>query len=221
MREISSEETVKFVGAGGITTASDAEGNITITGPSLAGLATETYVTTRGYITSSALTGLATESYVTSRGYITGLSYNDLTDKPNLAGTYSWSIAADDSTQVEISAGNLVKIVGTNGITTTSTADGLITISGVTQDRLTSNARSAVLNANGTFSLPTLTAVPSTPQAGQMALADGVSWDPIAQNNGAPYMVIYTGSAWIGMGSSGVTMDEVYMAILELGAAGV
>ena len=215
MREISSEETVKFVGAGGITTASDSEGNITITGPSLTGLATETYVTTRGYITSSALTGLATESYVTSRGYITGLSYNDLSDKPNLAGTYSWSIAADDSTQVEISAGNLVKIVGTNGITTTSTADGLITISGITQDRLTSNARSAVLNSNGTFSLPTLTAVPSTPQAGQMALADGVSWDPIAQNNGAPYMVIYTGSAWIGMG--GVTVDQVYNMILEMG----
>ena len=214
MREISSEETVKFVGAGGITTASDAEGNITITGPSLAGLATETYVTTRGYITSSALTGLATESYVTSRGYITGLSYNDLTDKPNLAGTYSWSIAADDSTQVEISAGNLVKIVGTNGITTTSTADGLITISGVTQDRLTSNARSAVLNANGTFSLPTMTVAPTSPQAGQMALADGVSWDPIAQNNGAPYMVIYTGSAWIGMG--GVTVDQVYNMILEM-----
>jgi hypothetical protein len=86
---------------------------------------------------------------------------------------------------------------------------------------LTSNARSAVLNSNGTFSLPTLTAAPATPQAGQMALANGTSWDPIAQNNGAPYMVIYTGSAWIGMGSSGVTMDQVYMAILELGSAGV
>ena len=219
MREISSDETVKFVGAGGITTTIDAEGAITITGPSLAGLATETYVTTQGYITSSALTGLATESYVTSRGYITGLSYNDLTDKPNLAGTYSWSIAADDSTQVEISAGNLVKIVGTNGITTTSTADGLITISGVTQDRLTSNARSAVLNTNGTFSLPTMTSAPTSPQAGQMALANGTSWDPIAQNNGAPYMVIYTGTTWLGLGGtgSGVTVDQVYEMILEMG----
>jgi hypothetical protein len=256
LREISTDETVKFIGAGGVTTASDAEGNITITGPSLAGLATETYVntrgyitssaltglasetfvttqgyitssaltglatetyvTTRGYITSSALTGLATESYVTSRGYITGLSYNDLTDKPNLAGTYSWSIAADDSTQFEISAGNLVKINGAGGITTSSDADGNITITGAAQDRLTSNARSAVLNTNGTFSLPTLAAAPASPQAGQMALANGTSWDPIAQNNGAPYMVIYTGTAWIGMG--GVNMDQVYMAILELGS---
>jgi len=215
LREISTDETVKFVGAGGITTASDAEGNITITGPSLAGLATETYVTTRGYITSSALTGLATESYVTSRGYITGLSYNDLTDKPNLAGTYSWSIAADDSTQFEISAGNLVKIKGAGGITTSSDADGNITITGAASDRLTSNARSAVLNSNGTFSLPTMTAAPTSPQAGQMALANGTGWDPIAQGNGAPYMVIYTGTAWIGMG--GVTVDKVYEMILEMG----
>jgi hypothetical protein len=215
LREISTDETVKFVGASGITTASDAEGNITITGPSLAGLATETFVTTQGYITSSALTGLASESYVTSRGYITGLSYNDLTDKPNLAGTYSWSIAADDSTLREILANETVKFIGAGSITTASDAEGNITITGAAQDRLTSNARSAVLNSNGTFSLPTLTAEPATPQAGQMALANGTSWDPIAQNNGAPYMVIYTGSAWIGMG--GVTVDKVYEMILEMG----
>ena len=239
LREISNGESIKITGSTGITVTTDTEGNVTITGPSLAGLATETfvttrgyitssaltglatetYVTTRGYITSSALTGLATESYVTSRGYITGLSWNQLTDKPNLAGTYSFNVAADDSTLREISTDETVKFVGAGGITTASDAEGNITITGAAPDRLTSNARSAVLNANGTFSLPTMTAAPTSPQAGQMALADGVSWDPITQNNGAPYMVIYTGSAWIGMGSGGggVTMDEVYMAILELG----
>jgi hypothetical protein len=189
------EESIKFVGAGSITTASDADGNITITGPSLAGLATETFVTTQGYIT--------------------GLSYNDLTDKPNLAATYTWSIAADDSTQFEIAAGNLVKIKGAGGITTSSDADGNITITGAAPDRLTSNARSAVLNSNGTFSLPTMTVAPTSPQAGQMALANGTSWDPIAQNNGAPYMVIYTGASWMGLG--GVTVDQVYNMILEMG----
>ena len=130
MREISSDETVKFIGAGGITTASDAEGNITITGPNLSSYATQTYVTTQGYITSSALTGLATESYVTSRGYITGLSYNDLTDKPNLAGTYQFSVAADDSTQRVISTDEVIKFVGASGITTASDAEGNITITG-------------------------------------------------------------------------------------------
>jgi hypothetical protein len=162
------------------------------------------------------LTGYATESFVTSQGYITGLSWNQLTDKPNLAGTYSWSIAADDSTQLEISAGNLVKFKGSGNITTSSDADGNITITGATPDRLTSNARSAVLNSNGTFSLPTLTAAPAGPQAGQMALADGVSWNPLSQTGTSTYMVIYTGTGWLGLGG-GVTMDQVYSAILELG----
>jgi len=145
--------------------------------------------------------------------------YNNLINKPNLAGTYTWSIAADDSTLREILANESIKFIGAGNITTASDAEGNITITGAAQDRLTSNSRSAILNSNGTFSLPTLTAAPATPQAGQMALANGISWDPIAQGNGAPYMVIYTGTAWIGMGGGGggVTMDEVYMAILELG----
>jgi hypothetical protein len=144
------------------------------------------------------------------------LSYNDLINKPDLAATYTWSIAADDSTLREILANETVKFIGAGSITTASDAEGNITITGAAPDRLTSNARSAVLNANGTFSLPTLTAAPATPQAGQMALANGTSWDPIAQGNGAPYMVIYTGSAWIGMGG-GVTVDQVYNMILEMG----
>ena len=110
-----------------------------------------------------------------------------------------------------------IKIIGAGGVTTSSDADGNITITGAAQDRLTSNARSAVLNSNGTFSLPTLTATPSNPQAGQMALADGVSWDPINQGGTSPYMVIYTGTAWIGL-AGGVNMDQVYAAILEMGA---
>jgi hypothetical protein len=160
-------------------------------------------------------TGLATETFVTTRGYITGLSYNDLTDKPNLAGTYQFSVAADDSTQRLISTDEVIKFIGAGSITTASDAEGNITITGAAPDRLTSNARSAVLNSNGTFSLPTLAAEPASPQAGQMALANGVSWDPITQNNGAPYMVIYTGTAWIGMGG-GVTVDQVYDMILEM-----
>jgi hypothetical protein len=57
-------------------------------------------------------------------------SYNDLADKPNLAGTYTWSIAADDSTQLEIGTSNLVKIQGAGGITTALDADGNVTITG-------------------------------------------------------------------------------------------
>jgi hypothetical protein len=227
-RAISNNELIKFIGAGGITTASDAEGNITITGPSLTGLATETYVTTRGYITSSALTGLATESYVTSRGYITGLSYNDLTDKPNLAGTYSWSIAADDSTQLEISAGNLVKIVGTRGVTTTSNADGQITITG--PDLSTYATQSYVNVALSSAGITISATVP-------VGLSDGALW----YNSSNLELYVRYDNAWVAASSSSsadtdyndlinkptnvsqfandadyVSRDEVYAMILEL-----
>ena len=88
-----------------------------ITSSALTGLATETYVTTRGYITTSALTdyaltsavptnnnqlsngaayitsaalsGLASETYVTTRGYLTTVAYADVTNKPTLfSGSY-------------------------------------------------------------------------------------------------------------------------------------
>jgi hypothetical protein len=54
-RIISTGESIKFRGAGTVTTASDAEGNITITGAatSLTGYATESFVTSRGYLTST------------------------------------------------------------------------------------------------------------------------------------------------------------------------
>jgi len=112
LREIANGESIKITGAGGIAVTTDAEGNVTVTG------------------TPVSLAGYATETYVTSQGYITGLSFNDLTDKPNLAGTYSWSIAGDDSTLREISAGESVKFTGAGGITTASDAEGNITITG-------------------------------------------------------------------------------------------
>jgi hypothetical protein len=130
LREISNGETLRFQGATGITVTSDLEGKITITGPDLSSYATQSYVTSQGYITSSALLGYATESYVTTRGYLTSVSWNELTDKPNLAGTYSWSIAADDSTQIPVNADNTIKFLGGVGIDTTADANGNITITG-------------------------------------------------------------------------------------------
>jgi hypothetical protein len=70
--------------------------------------------------------------------------YEDLTNKPDvptdisdltdeqgrLAAGYSFSIAADDSTQRPISNNETVKISGTNGVTTSSDDEGNITISG-------------------------------------------------------------------------------------------
>jgi len=197
-------------------------------GESLETIATQSYVTTQGYITSSALTGLATESYVTSRGYITGLSWNQLTDKPNLAGTYSWSIAADDSTQLEISAGNLVKIVGAQGVTTTSNSDGQITITG---PDLSNYATQSYVNAALSSAGVTISAtVP-------VGLSDGALW----YNSSNLELYVRYDNAWVAASSSSsadtdyndlinkptnvsqfandadyVSRDEVYAMILEL-----
>ena len=84
---------------------------------------------------------------------------------------------------------------------------------------LTNDAGYTTFNANGTFSLPLLTAEPADLQLGQIALADGIQWDPLTQALGKPYLVLYTGTSWMALGGSGggVTMDEVYNAILEVG----
>jgi hypothetical protein len=256
MREISTDETVKFVGAGGITTSSDAEGAITITGPSLTGLATETFVTTQGYITSSALTGLATETYVNQAvtNLVDGapamldtlkelaLSLNndsnlaatlvtEINKKANIADLVL-TIAGDDSTEKTISLGEGIRLQGTGSITITTDLEGKVTINGAAPDlsayaltsavptnnnQLTNGAGyiTTAVNANGTFSLPILSAEPANLQAGQIALANGTSWDPLAKNDGKPYMAIYTGSAWIDIG--GLTRTDVYTQILELG----
>ncbi len=236
LREISAGESVKIIGSQGVSTSSDAEGNITITGPNLSSYALTSAIPTdnnqltngAGYITASSLTGLATESYVTTRGYLTTVSWNDLTDKPNLAGTYSWSIAADDSTQIEISAGNLVKVVGAQGITTTSNADGQITITGpdLTSYATQSYVNSALSNAG--------VIVSATAPVGQ---AEGKLW----YNSTDLELYVRYDNHWVAAAASFsgnyndltnkptnvsqftndagyVTMDQVYAAILELGS---
>jgi len=152
-----------------------------ITSAALSGLATETYVTTRGYLTTVAyadvtgkptlfsgsytdltdkpnipsLTGYATETFVTTRGYLTSvgtISYNDLTDKPNLASTYTFNVAADDSTLRTISSEETVKFIGANGITTSSDAEGAITITA--SSSLINGNLSVVLNTDGSMTFP-------------------------------------------------------------------
>lgn len=63
-RTIGTQETIKFIGAGGITTSSDAEGNITITQSDAAA----------GTLTGSTLASGVTSSSLTSVGTLTGLT---------------------------------------------------------------------------------------------------------------------------------------------------
>jgi len=82
-RLINNGNTVKFVGAGGVTTSSNADGTITITG-----------------------------------------------SQPIPTPPFEFFTAADDSTQRAISNGELIKFIGAGGVTTSSDADGNITITG-------------------------------------------------------------------------------------------
>lgn len=68
-----------------------------------------------------------------------GISYNDLSDLPNLGnlgggggggGDFELNVASDDSTIRRIFSGETLKFIGTGGITTSSDAEGHITISG-------------------------------------------------------------------------------------------
>lgn len=46
------------------------------------------------------------------------------------SASYSFTIAGDDSTQHEVASGNLVKFVGSGSVTTSASADGVVTITG-------------------------------------------------------------------------------------------
>jgi hypothetical protein len=57
--------------------------------------------------------------------------YNDLINTPDLsAQQFNLSVAADDSTTRSISSGDVIRFIGAGGVTTTSDADGTITITG-------------------------------------------------------------------------------------------
>lgn len=70
------------------------------------------------YVLNSSLSNYATVSYVN----------NALSTLP--IEQFSLNVAADDSTQRTISSGNLIKFIGAGGVTTSSNADGTITITG-------------------------------------------------------------------------------------------
>ena len=78
-----------------------------------------------GSLAYSSLTGLPTLATVATSG-----SYNDLANKPNIAGTYSFNVAADDSSLKTINSNETVKFIGAGSVTTSSDAEGNITITG-------------------------------------------------------------------------------------------
>jgi len=192
LREIANGESIKITGAGGIAVTTDAEGNVTVTG------------------TPVSLAGYATETYVTSRGYITGLSFNDLTDKPNLAGTYTFNVAADDSTLRTIGTEETVKFVGEGGITTASDDEGKITITQGTTSSLVNGAHTVSLGSTGTVTFPNGALTVTGNKIRNVTAVEGLSAGSELEVSGAKTVITNGVTSTLGGGDGGLTNQSLF-----------
>ena len=101
MRVVKQSENIKILGGTNLTTSSDAEGNITVN------------FVNPGYITSGLETGNNVSELVNDAGYISQLF-----------------VTGDDSTVRTVVKDETIKFAGTGNITTTTDAEGNITIDG-------------------------------------------------------------------------------------------
>lgn len=128
MRTIFSGETLRFAGAGGITTATDGEGRVTITGPTLAAVATSG--------TYSSLTGLPSIPAAYASTSIDALSDVDTTTAvPTDGQALVWSAAGAKWLPGTVSGGGggtLASRAAVAGTTASlaNTATGNLTITG-------------------------------------------------------------------------------------------
>jgi hypothetical protein len=124
-RLISTDEVVKFTGAGGITTASDAEGNITITGTVPSSL-----------VNGANTVSLESDGELTVPGPISGLGNNKLEFTANLGTVFSGSngntisIYADDGDIGSDADINIYTDTTGNSYKWTFDTDGNLTIPG-------------------------------------------------------------------------------------------
>src|SRR5210317_118243 len=136
-RNVSLGEQVNFLGGGEVTTTSDAEGNITVsfTQDKTWGVITGTPTTLAGYGITDAATsaqGALADSAVQPGDNVSTL-VNDAGYITN-ADIFRFSVGADDSTLREVTKDESIKFIGGTAITTSSDAEGNITITGVAQD---------------------------------------------------------------------------------------
>jgi hypothetical protein len=89
--------------------------------PDISNLASTSYVDT-------AVEPLASLAYVDTN--FASISYVDSAVANIPTEMFNLNIAADDSTQRNIPSGNIIKFIGAGGVTTSSNADGAITITG-------------------------------------------------------------------------------------------
>ena len=158
MRTINAGEDVKVLGGTAITTASDAEGNITITGVAQDftwGSITGTPTTLTGYGITNAYTQAEVDAKVAAVLDSAPEQLNTLNelaaalnDDANFATTITnrfttiennlFSIGADDSTMRVVKQSENIKILGGTNLTTSSDAEGNVTVNFVNPGYITS-----------------------------------------------------------------------------------
>jgi|TARA_B100001094_G_scaffold40088_1_gene34678 hypothetical protein len=90
------------------------------------------------------------------------------------------------------------KIVLSNNGGTGSTPDlKYFTFDAKGQVAINQQNAAATLDVNGFAKLAVLTAEPTSPAAGMIAIADGATWDPSGANPTKQQAVIYLGTAWV------------------------
>jgi hypothetical protein len=144
-----------------------------------------------GSLAYSSLTGAPTLATVATSG-----SYNDLSNKPNIAGTYSFNVAADDSSLKTINTNETVKFIGAGGITTASDAEGNITITGAS----TTPSWGDITNKNGAQG-PYSIALGQNSFAGTNAISIGQGTGQTNQNSGAVAIGYFSGNSSQGLAS--------------------
>jgi hypothetical protein len=194
----------------------------TLTGSLIGNAATVTngVYTTSTYVNPAWITSLAsskiTGTIVATNGVVTTGVYADPTWITSLAANkLTGSIVATNGVVTNGTYANPAwitslaysKITGTPALATVATSGSYVDLTNkpsiptvpTTVSSFTNDSGYLTFNANGTFSLPAKSSAPANPQAGQIALADNNGWDPLNKVGTAPYMVIYSGSAWVAL----------------------
>ena len=127
------------------------------------------------------------------------LTFPDNTVQTTAAESFSFSVAADDSTQRAISNNELIKFIGAGTVTTASDAEGNITITGTVPSTLVNSTKTlslgsdGSLTSNGALTLKTPNGIPTSVS----------NW----QGQGGWNQNTYTNLATTGGTGTGLTVD--------------
>ena len=190
--------------AGYITSETDSQ-ELTLVGTDLS-ISSGNTVDLSGFLTSytetdpvvGAVTGIVKadgagniSAAVAGTDYLTSVAFADLTTTPTTIAGYGITDAFD-GTYASLSGSPTALSDFSNDLDYAPIVGGAIQANGLPSGTTFTD----------TLTLPVLTAEPSSPVNGMVAVADGTSWDPML--NAAQTMVVYLGGAWRQVAVAGV-----------------